>query len=74
MIRDDDSHWGGSEVSVEMTSTRTMNTMRRGSITSRIICIMKPFPQMGGIPAKSMDITCSVYQKVRGQHGPRTGQ
>ena len=31
---------------------------------------MKPFPQMGGIPAKSMDLTCSVYQQVRGQHGP----
>ena len=61
-------------MSVEMTSRRTMNTMRQGSITSRFFCIMKPFPQMGGIPAKSMDLTCSVYQQVRGQHRPQTGQ
>ena len=29
---------------------------------------------MGGIPAKSIDLTCSVNHQVRGQHGPRTGQ
>ena len=29
---------------------------------------------MGGILAKSVDLTCSIYQQVRGQHGPQTGQ
>ena len=29
---------------------------------------------MGGIPAKSMDLTCSVYQQEGGQHRPQTGQ
>ena len=29
---------------------------------------------MGGIPAKSLDLTCLINHQVRGQHGPRTGQ
>ena len=29
---------------------------------------------MGGIPAKSIDLTYPVNHQVRGQHGPQTGQ
>ena len=57
---------------IEMAPRRTTNTMRGGSITSKIIHTMKPFPQKGGIPAGSMDLTCSVCQPEGGQHGPRT--
>ena len=57
---------------IEMAPRRTMNTMRLGSITSKIICTMKPFPQKGGIPAGSMDLTSLIGQQEGGQHGPRT--
>ena len=69
MIRDDDSHWGGSKASMEIASQRTTNTMRGGSISSRIIHMRRPFPQMTGIPAKSMDLTCLVYRLVGSQRG-----
>ena len=73
MIRNNDSHRGESKASVGMASRRTMNTMRSGSITSRILYMMRPFPQMKGIPAKSMDITCLFCQQEGSRHGPRTG-
>ena len=32
---------------------------------------MKPFPQKGGIPAGSKDLTYSVCQQEGGQHEPQ---
>ena len=73
MTQNNDSHHGESKVSVGMASQRTTNTTRLGSITSRILYMMRPFPQMNGIPVKSMDITCLFCQQVGSQHGPQTG-
>ena len=33
---------------------------------------MEAFPLQNGIPAGSMDLTCSFYQQQGGQHGPQT--
>ena len=33
---------------------------------------MEVSPLMNGIPAGSMDLTCSVYQQQGGQHGPQS--
>ena len=54
---------------IEVAPRRTMNAMRGSSIASQVIHTMKAFPQKGGIPAGSMDLTCSICQQEGGQHG-----
>ena len=59
-------------MSLKMALKRTMNTTRSGQITNQIIPTMEVSPQKSGIPAGSMDLTCSVYQQKKDQHGPQT--
>ena len=59
-------------MSLKLVLGRTTNTTRLGPITNQIIPTMEVSPLMNGIPAGSMDLTCSVYQQQGGQHGPQT--
>ena len=59
-------------MSLKMALKRTTNTIRSGPITNQIIPTMEISPQKSGIPAGSMDLTCSVYQQKGDQHRPRT--
>ena len=57
-------------MSLKMALKRTTNPTRSDPITNQIIPIMEVSPQKSGIPAGSMDLTCSVCQQKGGQHGP----
>ena len=59
-------------MSLKMALKRTMNTTRSGPITNQIIPTMEVSPQKSGIPAGSMELTCSVCQQKGGQQEPRT--
>ena len=59
-------------MSLKLVLGRTSNATRLGPTTNRIIPTMEVSPLMNGIPAWSMDLTCSVYQQQGGQHGPQT--
>ena len=59
-------------MSLKLVLGRTMNATRLGPITNRIIPTMEASPLTNGIPAGSMDLTCSFYQQQGGQHGPQT--
>ena len=39
---------------------------------NQIIPTMEVSPPKSGIPAGSMNLTCSVCQQMGGQHGPQT--
>ena len=56
----------------KMALKRTTNPTRSGPITNQIIPTMEVSPRKSGIPAGSMDLTCSVCPQKGGQHGPRT--
>ena len=72
MVRGNNSHWRRWEMSLKMALKRTMNPTRSDPIMNQIIPIMEVSPQKSGIPAGSMDLTCSVCQQKGGQHGPQT--
>ena len=59
-------------MSLKLVLGRTMNATRLSPITNQIIPTMEVSPSKSGIPAGSMDLTCSIYQQQGGQHGPQT--
>ena len=72
MVRGNNSHWRRWEMCLKLALRGTTNPTRSGTITNQIIPTTEVSPQKSGIPAGSMDLTCSVCQQKRGQHGPRT--
>ena len=59
-------------MSLKLALKRTTNPTRSGPITNQIIPTMEVSPQKSGIPAGSMDLTCSACQQKGGQYGPQT--
>ena len=50
-------------MSLKMALKRATNRTRSGPITNQIIPTMEVSPRKSGIPAGSMDLTCSVCQQ-----------
>ena len=59
-------------MSLKLVLGRTTNATRLGPITNQNFPTMEASPLTNGIPAGSMDLTCSSYQQQGGQHGPQT--